>query len=104
PPITFVRQFALPQMYSTAENASRRFAWAHDDLQPESLSYKDSRHGWGASIVDSISTVVRFSTVILSRCRHLCERSKTSVTVSVCETTIRYMAGMLSVYELCGER
>ncbi|KAF9008668.1 seven-hairpin glycosidase [Hymenopellis radicata] len=31
-------------------------------------------------------------------------RSKTSVTVSVFETTIRYMAGMLSVYELCGER
>ncbi|KAF9035737.1 glycoside hydrolase family 47 protein [Hymenopellis radicata] len=87
-----------------------RFAWAHDDLQPESLSYKDSRNGWGASIVDSMSTMhimgleADLERAIAYATKIDFTRSKTSDTVSVFETTIRYMAGLLSVYELRGER
>lgn len=38
---------------------NRKYAWGHDDLTPLSKSFLDSRNGWGASIVDAMTTLVR---------------------------------------------
>lgn len=35
----------------------REYAFGHDDLEPESETYYDGRNGWGASIVDAMSTM-----------------------------------------------
>ncbi len=36
----------------------REFAFGHDDLEPVSKSFTDGRNGWGATIVDALSTLV----------------------------------------------
>lgn len=36
---------------------SREFAFGHDDLQPVSMTFNDGRNGWGASIIDGMSTM-----------------------------------------------
>ncbi|KAJ7269965.1 glycoside hydrolase family 47 protein [Mycena rebaudengoi] len=79
-----------------------QFAFGHDNLLPVTKSFSDGRNGWGASIVDAMILNV----VILSLpCLAIdFSRSKTSDTVSsVFETTIRYLGGLLSAYELSGE-
>lgn len=35
----------------------REFAFGHDDLQPVSMTFNDGRNGWGASIVDGMTTM-----------------------------------------------
>ncbi|PBK72457.1 glycoside hydrolase family 47 protein [Armillaria solidipes] len=99
---------AVKDIFQTSYTAYKTYAWGHDDLTPESKSYYDGRNGWGASIVDAMSTmyvmgledlldeaVTYAGTIDFSS-------SKTSDHVSVFETTIRYLGGLLSVYELRG--
>ncbi|KAJ7512675.1 glycoside hydrolase family 47 protein [Mycena galericulata] len=96
------------QLFVTSYDAYREFAWGHDDLSPVSESFSDGRNGWGASIVDAMPTMfimgledifeeaVNFSSQIDF------SKSQTTDTVSLFETTIRYIAGLLSSYELSG--
>ncbi|SJL03895.1 related to Mannosyl-oligosaccharide alpha-1,2-mannosidase precursor [Armillaria ostoyae] len=99
---------AVKDIFQTSYTAYKTYAWGHDDLTPESKSYYDGRNGWGASIVDAMSTmyvmglddlldeaVTYAGTIDFSS-------SKTSDHVSVFETTIRYLGSLLSVYELRG--
>ncbi|CAE6482957.1 unnamed protein product [Rhizoctonia solani] len=70
----------------------------------------EDRNGWGATIVDAMSTMkimdldnlfdeaVNFSSKIDFN------RSKTSDKVSLFETTIRYLGGLISAYELGGKK
>lgn len=37
----------------------RDHAWGHDDVTPVNQNFTDDRNGWGATIVDSLSTMVR---------------------------------------------
>ncbi|KAF8637898.1 hypothetical protein AX17_002521 [Amanita inopinata Kibby_2008] len=66
----------------------------------------DDRNGWGASIVDAMSTLqIMGLTDLFNEAVNFASnidfsRSQTSSTVSVFETTIRYLAGLLSAYEL----
>lgn len=34
-------------------------AWGHDDVTPISQGFSDDRNGWGATIIDSLDTMVR---------------------------------------------
>ena len=36
----------------------RKFAFGHDEVTPLSQGYSDPRNGWGATIVDAMSTMV----------------------------------------------
>ena len=36
---------------------NRKFAFGHDDLEPVSKSFNDGRNGWGATIIDAMSTM-----------------------------------------------
>lgn len=96
-------------MFKSAYDDYKTFAWGHDALAPEFGEFIDDRNGWGATIVDSLSTMhvmglqdlfeegVNFTLAIDF------SRSKTNDTVSLFETTIRYVGGMLSAYELGGK-
>ncbi|OJA21379.1 hypothetical protein AZE42_09397 [Rhizopogon vesiculosus] len=75
---------AVKDLFVTSYEAYQTYAWGHDDLLPVSESYTDGRNGWGASIADAMSTM-------------LIERS-------LFETTIRYVGGFISAYELSGEK
>ena len=44
----------------------RKYAWGHDDVTPITQSFSDDRNGWGATIIDSLSTMVsKLSPVLL---------------------------------------
>ncbi|KAH8920968.1 glycoside hydrolase family 47 protein [Atractiella rhizophila] len=85
---------------------SREKAFGFDEIDPETLEGKQTRNGWGASIVDSLATMqimglddwfqegVEFVETIDFT------QSKVDQTVSIFETTIRYLGGILSAYEL----
>ncbi|EGF99783.1 family 47 glycoside hydrolase [Melampsora larici-populina 98AG31] len=57
---------------------------------PITRSYRDPRNGWGATLVDSMSTLYVMGLNVKGQA------------TSVFETTIRYIGGILSVYELTG--
>ncbi|KXN84060.1 putative mannosyl-oligosaccharide alpha-1,2-mannosidase 1B [Leucoagaricus sp. SymC.cos] len=88
----------------------RKFAFGHDDVSPLSKSFSDGRNGWGATIVDAMSTMSimgldgRLAEAISFSSKIDFSRSKTPDTVSVFESTIRYLGGLLSTYELSGKK
>ncbi|CAE6521388.1 unnamed protein product [Rhizoctonia solani] len=98
------------EVFQSAYQSYKSFAWGHDSLAPLTNNYIDDRNGWGATIVDSLSTMhimgledlfkegVEFTLNIDF------SRSKTNSTVSLFESTIRYLGGILSAYELDGKK
>ncbi|KAK7044657.1 alpha-1,2-mannosidase [Favolaschia claudopus] len=94
------------KLFTVSYDAYKQYAFGHDDLSPVSKGFNDGRNGWGASIVDAMPTMyimglhsefveaVNFSSQIDF------SASKTSDKVSIFETTIRYLGGFLSAYEL----
>ncbi|KAG6844318.1 hypothetical protein H0H87_007848 [Tephrocybe sp. NHM501043] len=110
PPDAAVHREAVKKIFTDSYSAYKKFAFGHDDLSPLSSGFSDGRNGWGASIVDAMSTVhimglddlfveaVNFTSNIDF------SKSQTPDTVSVFETTIRYLGGLLSAYELSDEK
>jgi len=110
PPSAAGNKSAALKLFNDSYTAYKKYSWGHDDLSPVSLSFTDGRNGWGASIADAMSTMyimnlthlfneaVNFTSTIDFT------KSQTNDTVSVFETTIRYVGGFLSAYELSGER
>ncbi|KAF9653536.1 glycoside hydrolase family 47 protein [Thelephora ganbajun] len=103
------------QNRQTVKDMFLNYAWSHDDVRPISQSSSDDRNGWGASIIDSLSAMaselLRLPPHIMGLDELFQEgvqfvstvdftKSRTGDTISVFETTIRYLGGLLSAYEL----
>ncbi|KAG2198086.1 hypothetical protein INT47_011921 [Mucor saturninus] len=84
------------------------FAYGHDELRPITNGTTDSRNGWGASIFDALDTMIIMGLEddYLRALDHIktvdwkqsLEPSKTF------ETNIRYLGGLLSAYDLKGDK
>ncbi|KAL4871227.1 mannosyl-oligosaccharide alpha-1,2-mannosidase 1B [Aspergillus spectabilis] len=98
------RADAVKEAFSHAWDGYYKYAFPNDELHPVSNGYGNSRNSWGASAVDALSTAImmRNATIVNQIIDHITvvDYSKTSTTVSLFETTIRYLAGMLSGYDL----
>ncbi|CAH7673567.1 glycoside hydrolase [Phakopsora pachyrhizi] len=107
-------------------------AWGHDELRPISGSFDDPFSGWGATLVDCLDNllimnmtqeynyarnhvraldwghVIDFSTI--NRGRHLTKTEEFSKLkferplIPFFETVIRYMGGLISAYDLSGDK
>jgi mannosyl-oligosaccharide alpha-1,2-mannosidase len=79
-------------------------AFPHDSLKPISKKGQDDRNGWGASAVDALSTaIVMGSAATVSEILDFIPTinfNETDSEVSLFETTIRYLGGLLSAYDL----
>jgi mannosyl-oligosaccharide alpha-1,2-mannosidase len=52
-------KWVFPEVAMTARlMCYRNDAWGHDDVNPVSQGFSDDRNGWGATIIDSLSTMV----------------------------------------------
>ncbi|CAE6430566.1 unnamed protein product [Rhizoctonia solani] len=97
-------------LFTSAYADYKKYAWGHDSLAPASKSTVDDRNGWGATIVDAMSTMKimgledLFTEAVDFSSKIDFSRSKTSDKVSVFETTIRYLGGLISAYELGGKK
>ncbi|KAG7090200.1 hypothetical protein E1B28_011804 [Marasmius oreades] len=109
PPSAADHRQAVKDIFQRSYNAYRKFAFGHDDLEPLSGRFNDGRNGWGASIVDAMPTMFimgfdDFFNEALTFVGNIdFSKSQTPDTVSVFETTIRYLGGLLSAYELSGQ-
>lgn len=98
------RAHAVVEAFNHAWKGYREYAWGHDELLPVTNGYGNSRNGWGASAVDALSTAImmRNAEVVNQILDYIptIDYSKTNQMVSLFETTIRYLGGMLSGYDL----
>ncbi|KAL4970509.1 glycoside hydrolase family 47 protein [Aspergillus stella-maris] len=103
-PAANLRADAVKEAFSHAWDGYYKYAFPNDELRPISNGYGNSRNGWGASAVDALSTAImmRNATIVNQIIDHIAtiDYSQTDSTVSLFETTIRYLAGMLSGYDL----
>ncbi|UPX12946.1 Mannosyl-oligosaccharide 1,2-alpha-mannosidase [Ascochyta rabiei] len=79
------------------------YAFPNDELLPVTNSFGNSRNGWGASAADALSTALvmgekEIVNQIISYIPTI-DWSTTETSVSLFETTIRYLGGMLSGYD-----
>ncbi|SPO35906.1 related to Mannosyl-oligosaccharide alpha-1,2-mannosidase precursor [Pseudozyma flocculosa] len=99
----------IKSAFSSSYNAYRSFAFGFDELRPQSKVGATSYGGWGATIVDALSTahVMGLDDIFQEGTNYVkgVDFSK-SITkdVSLFETNIRYLGGILSAYELGGKK
>ncbi|KAH9907309.1 glycoside hydrolase family 47 protein [Xylariomycetidae sp. FL2044] len=100
------RMEAVAEAFQRSWNGYYEYAFPNDSLKPISKSYQNDRNGWGASAVDAISTalVMGNGEVIGQIVDHIqtVNFSQTvpgGESVSVFETTIRYLGGLVSAYD-----
>ncbi|KAJ9151246.1 alpha-1,2-Mannosidase [Pleurostoma richardsiae] len=81
-----------------------QYAFPHDSLRPVSNTWEDDRNGWGASAVDAFSTaLVMGDQEVIDQILDYVPTinfDNTTTEVSLFETTIRYLGGLLSAYDL----
>ncbi|KAG2156713.1 glycoside hydrolase family 47 protein [Suillus bovinus] len=110
PPSASIHKAEVKDLFASSYEAYQKYAWGHDDLLPVSESYFDGRNGWGASIADAMGTmwIMGFTDWFAQAVNHTANTdfsiSHTYDTVSLFETTIRYVGGFISAYELSGEQ
>ena len=103
---------AVEQQRAAAVKDAFTFAWngyfktckGQDELEPVSNTCGNPRNNWGASAVDALSTalVMQSQSIVTDILDYIgtIDYTTTSTEVSLFETTIRYLGGMLSGYDL----
>lgn len=98
------RAEAVKEAFLFAWEGYYEHAFPNDELHPVDNGSGNSRNGWGASAVDALSTaaIMELPEVVDQILDHIAtiDYSKTSTMVSLFETTIRYLGGMISAYDL----
>ncbi|TWU73542.1 hypothetical protein ED733_003762 [Metarhizium rileyi] len=103
------RQRAVRDTFKKSYNAYRTYAWMKDELTPVSGRFKNPFGGWAATLVDALDTLW-----IMDLRDEFREgaRAVASIDWSVTddgaadmfETTIRHLGGLLSAYDLSGDK
>lgn len=103
------RRKAVVAEFKQTWDSYRKFAWGKDELMPITGKGMDTFGGWGATLVDSLDTLWimglkdEFYEAVEAVARIDFGESSMS-SISVFETTIRYLGGMVSAYDLSGEK
>lgn len=102
------RRIAVRNVFKRTWDSYRAFAWAQDELKPVTAEGEESFGGWGATLVDSLDTLwimgLRDEFEDAVEAVAWIDFGKTNLTsISVFETTIRYLGGMLSAYDMSGQ-
>ncbi|CAG8614069.1 9487_t:CDS:10 [Dentiscutata erythropus] len=97
------RRESIKEGFQHAWNGYTKYAWGKDELEPVSNIGHDNFNGWGATIVDSLDTMwIMDLKEEFNRSRNFVETvdfSTSEDSISVFETTIRYLGSLLSAYE-----
>lgn len=100
------RTAAVKEAFQRAWDGYYQYAFPNDTLRPISETYENDRNGWGASAIDALSTaLVMENQEVVSQIVEFVptinfdQTSPGAEAVSVFETTIRYLGGLLSGYD-----
>jgi mannosyl-oligosaccharide alpha-1,2-mannosidase len=102
------RAEAVIEMLRFAFDGYFKYAFPHDDLLPVNNSFKDSRNGWGVAAIDGLDTAIIMEQAdIVEKILDFVptiDFTRTNTpepsVVSLFETNIRYIGGLLSSYDL----
>jgi mannosyl-oligosaccharide alpha-1,2-mannosidase len=102
------RRTAVRDEFRRSWESYRKFAWGKDELKPNLGEGSDAFGGWGATLVDSLDTlwIMGFKEYFYEAVEAVAAidfGTSESKSISVFETTIRYLGGLLSAYDLSGE-
>lgn len=103
-----LRLNAIKQSFQHSWKGYHDHAWLSDELLPVTGGMKNSFGGWAATLVDSLDTLWimelydEFNEAVEAVARIDFESSD-SETIHVFETTIRYLGGLLSAYQLSNQ-
>ncbi|KAF2824456.1 seven-hairpin glycosidase [Ophiobolus disseminans] len=102
------RKLAVRNEFQRTWESYRNFSWAPDELRPTSGHGVNTFGGWGATLVDSLDTlwIMGFKEYFHEAVQAVAAidfGQSDMQTVSVFETTIRYLGGLLSAYDLSHE-
>ncbi|KDP34441.1 hypothetical protein JCGZ_11912 [Jatropha curcas] len=107
-PIDIQRREKVKEAMIHAWSSYETYAWGHDELQPQSKNGVDSFGGLGATLVDSLDTLfIMGLDEQFQRAREWVANSldfNKDYDASVFETTIRVVGGLLSAYDLSGDK
>ncbi|PVI04513.1 glycoside hydrolase family 47 protein [Periconia macrospinosa] len=103
------RRMAVRNEFARSWKSYKQYAWAQDELAPVDGSAAESFGGWGATLVDSLDSlwILGFKDDFYKAVKAVAaiDFGKTSSSsISVFETTIRYLGGFLSAYDLSHEK
>ncbi|KAK6078011.1 glycosyl hydrolase family 47 [Seiridium cupressi] len=101
------RAAAIVDAFRFSWDSYERYAAPHDTLKPVARSFEDDRNGWGATAVDGLSTAIIMEEAgIVDKILRQIAATDFTVTaepnqlISLFETTIRYLGGLISAYDL----
>ncbi|KAI8163929.1 Endoplasmic reticulum mannosyl-oligosaccharide 1,2-alpha-mannosidase [Colletotrichum sp. SAR 10_70] len=102
------RQQTVKAAFSKAWASYKAHAWLSDELTPVSGSRRNTFGGWAATLVDSLDTLwIMGMKDEFSKAVAAAETINFTTTdlaeVNVFETTIRYLGGFLSAFDLSGD-
>ncbi|KAG0087092.1 hypothetical protein BGZ93_008753 [Podila epicladia] len=105
-----IRLQAVRRGFEHAWQGYRKYAWGHDEVRPVSGAVRNNFNGWGATLVDSLDTLLIMGldrefdeAVEWIRTSLVMNKDPTSL-LPFFETVIRYLGGFLSAYDLSGEQ
>jgi mannosyl-oligosaccharide alpha-1,2-mannosidase len=99
------RLAAVKEAFLHSWNGYKRNAWLQDEVGPLSGRSNNGFGGWGATLIDSLDTLwimglkKEFSFAV-SELQHIDFSWSPLDTLNVFETTIRYLGGLLSAYDV----
>ncbi|KAK4479223.1 hypothetical protein RD792_014734 [Penstemon davidsonii] len=107
-PIESQRREKVKEAMIHAWSSYEKYAWGHDELQPQSKNGVDSFGGLGATLIDALDTLyIMGLDEQFQRAREWVANSldfNKNYDASVFETTIRVVGGLLSTYDLSGDK
>jgi mannosyl-oligosaccharide alpha-1,2-mannosidase len=106
---TQARRTAVRDAFLRSWKSYKKHAWLKDELTPVSGGGKNTFGGWAATLVDSLDTlwIMDLKTDFYEAAAEAAkiDWQKTSdSSLNVFETTIRHLGGLLSAYDLSGEK
>ncbi|KAI4329443.1 hypothetical protein L6164_021707 [Bauhinia variegata] len=107
-PIDNQRREKVKEAMFHAWTSYEKYAWGQDELQPQSKNGVNSFGGLGATLIDSLDTLyIMGLNEQFQKAREWVETSldfNKDYEASVFETTIRVVGGLLSAYDLSGDK
>ncbi|KAJ4416540.1 hypothetical protein N0V82_006662 [Gnomoniopsis sp. IMI 355080] len=102
------RADAVVEMFRIAWNGYQKYAFPNDELRPQNNSFTNSRNGWGCTAFDALDTaiimeqtdIVNFILDYVPTVDFTKTVTPPGSVVSLFETNIRYLGGLISSYDL----
>lgn len=99
------RQNAVKDAFLHTWKGYKNRAWLHDELGPVKGDTRNPYNGWGATLIDSLDTLWIMGLkdefeLAVQALDHIDFSYTNQYLMNVFETTIRYLGGLLSAYDL----